>query len=109
MWVAHTVESEVPLHRFLVDLVAALIFFIMNPSFTNFLDGAYRERLDLLLMALGTFFLMAPLDGQVANWAAVGKGKHSQVTVMSEITTSVVNVKGKWLILTISEPACFDK
>jgi FtsH-binding integral membrane protein len=56
-WVARKVERGVPLHGFLVGLVVALILFIFNPALTNFLQGAYRGRLDLLVVALGTFFL----------------------------------------------------
>lgn len=58
VWVARKVEREAPLHGLLVGLVAALILFIFNPSLTNFFQGAYRGRLDLLVEALGTFFLM---------------------------------------------------
>jgi hypothetical protein len=58
VWVARKVEREAPLHGFLVGLVAALILFIFNPAITNFFQGAFRGRLDLLMMALGTFFLM---------------------------------------------------
>jgi hypothetical protein len=54
IWVARTVESEAPLHGLLVGLVAALVLFIGSPTIT----GAYRGRLDLLMAALGTFFLM---------------------------------------------------
>ena len=58
VWVARKVERAAPLHGFLVGLVAALILFIFNPDFTNFLQGAYRGRLDLLVRALLTFFLV---------------------------------------------------
>ncbi len=58
VWVARKVEREAPLHGFLVGLVAALILFLFSPAFPNFLQGAYRGRLDLLVVALGTFFLM---------------------------------------------------
>jgi hypothetical protein len=58
VWVARNVEREAPLHGFLAGLAAALILFIFNPDLTNFLQGAYRGRLDLLARALGTFFLM---------------------------------------------------
>ena len=58
IWIALKVEREAPLHGLLVGLVAALILFIFNPNLTNFLQGAYRGRLDLLVVALGTFFLM---------------------------------------------------
>ncbi len=58
VWVARKVEREAPLHGFLAGLVAALILFIFNPDLTNFLQGVYRGRLDLLVRALGTFFLM---------------------------------------------------
>lgn len=58
VWVAHKVEREAPLHGLLAGLVAALILFIISPDLTNFLQGAYRGRLDLLVRALGTFFLM---------------------------------------------------
>ena len=54
IWVARTVEREAPLHGLLVGLVAALVLFIGSPAIT----GAYRGRLDLLMVALGTFFLM---------------------------------------------------
>jgi len=58
VWVARKVEREAPLHGLLVGLVAALILLLFNPALTNFLLGAYRGRLDLLVVALGTFFLM---------------------------------------------------
>ncbi|GAC1351012.1 MAG: hypothetical protein NVSMB27_39050 [Ktedonobacteraceae bacterium] len=58
VWVGRKVEREAPLHGLLVGLVAALILFIFNPPLTNFLQGTYRGRLDLLMEALGTFFLM---------------------------------------------------
>ena len=58
VWVAHKEESGAPLHGFLVGLVVALILFIFNPALTNFLQGAYRGRLDLLVFVLGTFFLI---------------------------------------------------
>ena len=58
IWVGRKVEREAPLHGFLVGLIAALIFFIFLPDVTNFFQGAYRGRLDLLVVALGTFFLM---------------------------------------------------
>jgi hypothetical protein len=58
VWVARTVKSEAPLHGLLVGLVAALIFLFLNSSFTNFLGGAYRGNLDMLVMALGPFVLM---------------------------------------------------
>ncbi|MFL5626934.1 MAG: hypothetical protein ACJ788_15230 [Ktedonobacteraceae bacterium] len=58
VWVARKAEREAPLHGFLVGLIAALIFFIFNPPLTDFFQGAYRGRLDLLVVALGTFFLM---------------------------------------------------
>ena len=54
IWVARTVEREAPLHGLLVGLVAALVLFIGSPAIT----GAYRGRLDLLMVALLTFFLM---------------------------------------------------
>jgi|GEM_PF-2507507 hypothetical protein len=57
VWVARKVEREAPLHGFLVGLVAALMLLITNPNLTNFFQGGYRGRLDLLLMALGTFVL----------------------------------------------------
>jgi hypothetical protein len=57
VWVARKEESGAPLHGFLVGLVVALILFIFNPALTNFLQGAYRGRLDLLVVVLGTFFL----------------------------------------------------
>ena len=57
-WVARKVEREAPLHGFLVGLVAALILFIFNPPLTDFFQGAYRGRLDLLVRALFTFFLV---------------------------------------------------
>ena len=58
VWVARKEESGAPLHGFLVGLVVALILFIFNPALTNFLQGAYRGRLDLLVFVLGTFFLI---------------------------------------------------
>src|SRR5947207_12229296 len=58
IWVGRKVEREAPLHGFLIGLVAALMLFIFNPPFTDFFQGAYRGRLDLLVVALGTFFLM---------------------------------------------------
>jgi hypothetical protein len=58
VWVARKVESEAPLHGFLVGLVAALILLVFNPSVTTFLQGTYPGRLGLLVLALGTFFLM---------------------------------------------------
>jgi hypothetical protein len=63
VWVARKGEKEVPLHGFLVGLVAALIFFSMNPDVTNFFQGAFHGRLDLLVRALLTFVLMV-----VAGW-----------------------------------------
>ena len=57
VWVARKVEREAPLHGFLVGLVAALILFIINPDVTNFFQGAFRGRLDLLVFVVGTFFL----------------------------------------------------
>ncbi len=57
VWVARKAEREAPLHGLLVGLVAALILFFCNPALTNFLGGAYRGRLDLLVVALGTFVL----------------------------------------------------
>ncbi len=57
VWVARKVEREAPLHGFLVGLVAALILLVFTPNLTNFFYGVYRGRLDLLLMALGTFIL----------------------------------------------------
>ena len=64
VWVGRKVEREAPLHGFLLGLVAALILFIFNPPLTDFLQGAYRGRLDLLVVALGTFFLMV-----AAGWS----------------------------------------
>ena len=58
VWVARKVEREAPLHGFLVGLVAALILLIFSPDVTNFFQGAYRGKLDLLVRALGTLFLM---------------------------------------------------
>jgi len=57
IWVAHKVENGAPLHGLLVGLVAALMLLITNPNLTNFFQGGYRGRLDLLLVALGTFVL----------------------------------------------------
>jgi putative membrane protein (TIGR04086 family) len=54
IWVARKVDREAPLHGLLVGLVAALVLFIGSPAIT----GAYRGRLDLLMVALFTFFLM---------------------------------------------------
>ena len=54
IWIGRKVDREAPLHGLLVGLVAALILFIGSPAIT----GVYRGRLDLLLVALGTFFLM---------------------------------------------------
>lgn len=59
VWVARKVEREAPLHGFLVGLVAALMLLIfVLPDVTNFFQGAYRGRLDLLVRALGTFVMM---------------------------------------------------
>ena len=58
VWVGRKVEREAPLHGLLMGLVAALTLFIFNPPLTDFFQGAYRGRLDLLVVALGTFFLM---------------------------------------------------
>jgi hypothetical protein len=58
VWVARKVEREAPLHGLLAGLVAALILFVISPDVTNFFQGAYRGQLDLLVRALGTFFLM---------------------------------------------------
>ena len=69
-WVARRVERAAPLHGFLVGLVAALILFPFSPALTNFLGGAYRGRLDMLAVALGTFFLMVAagwLGGVLGN------------------------------------------
>ncbi len=56
VWVARKVDREAPLHGFLVGLVAALVLFYFSPAFTNFIGG--RGGLDMLVVALGTFFLM---------------------------------------------------
>ena len=58
VWVARKAEREAPLHGFLAGLIAALIFFIFLPDVTNFFHGAYRGRLDLLVRAFFTFFLV---------------------------------------------------
>ncbi len=58
VWVARKRERQAPLHGLLVGLVAALLLFILNPDLTNFLQGAFRGRLDLLVRALLTFVLM---------------------------------------------------
>ena len=58
IWVGRKVEREAPLHGLLIGLVAALILLIFNPLLTDFFQGAYRGRLDLLVAPLGTFFLM---------------------------------------------------
>ena len=54
IWVARTVAREAPLHGLLVGLVAALVLFIGSPAIT----GAFRGRLDLLMVTLLTFCLM---------------------------------------------------
>lgn len=58
LWVARQVERAAPLHGFLLGLLAALLLFILNPDVTNFFQGAYRGRLELLVRALLTFVLM---------------------------------------------------
>jgi hypothetical protein len=58
VWVGRKVEREAPLHGLLIGLVAALILFIFNPLLTDFFQGAYRGRLDLLVAALAGFFLI---------------------------------------------------
>jgi hypothetical protein len=65
IWVARKGEREAPLHGFLVGLLAALILLIFSPDVTNFFQVAYREKLDLLVRALGTFVLMV-----AAGWLA---------------------------------------
>ena len=58
VWVARKVERAAPLHGFLLGLVAALILLFFSPDVTNFFQGAYRGKLDLLVRALLTFFLL---------------------------------------------------
>ena len=58
VWMARKVEREAPLHGFLLGLVAALILSFFSPDVTNFLQGAYRGKLDLLGRALLTFSLL---------------------------------------------------
>ena len=57
-----------------VLLTDVLVIILFNPSLTNFLQGTYHGRLDLLVMVLGTFFLMV---GSAASWATEGGRNHS--------------------------------
>lgn len=74
VWVARKVEREAPLHGLLVGLVAALLLLIfVLPDVTNFLQGAYRGRLELLVRALLTFVLMG-----AAGWLGGVLGSRGQ-------------------------------
>jgi hypothetical protein len=57
IWVARKVERKAPLHSLLMGLVVALAFLLFEPNVTNFFRGAYRGRLDLLVVTLLTFVL----------------------------------------------------
>src|SRR5689334_17072871 len=58
VWVARKVEREASVHGFLLGLIAALILLIFLPDVTNFFQGTFRGKLELLMRALLTFVLM---------------------------------------------------
>lgn len=57
VWVARKAEREAVLHGFFVGLLVALILLIFSPSVTNFFQGTYQGRIDLLVAVLVGFVL----------------------------------------------------